>query len=89
MCMWLTESNRSKHLKVGVLAYATCMIFFYIGYSELIFSSCFSTLVVAGLMMAVEYGQKTCGSKFDWLDVLAGCLVPLVLTAVFCVLYLL
>ena len=87
MCMWLTESNRPKHLKVGVLAYATCMIFFYIGYSELIFSSCFSTLIVAGLMMAVEYGQKTCGSKFDWLDVLAGCLVPLVLTAVFCVLY--
>ena len=46
-----------------------------------------SQLVVAGLMMAVEYGQKTCGSKFDWLDVLTGCLVPLVLTAVFCVLY--
>lgn len=43
--------------------------------------------VVAIAMLCVEYGQKTCGSKFDWLDVLAGCLVPLVLTAAICVLY--
>lgn len=54
---------------------------------DIIMAAFRALLIVVMAMMAVEYGQKTCGSKFDWLDVLAGCLVPLVLTAVFCVLY--
>lgn len=85
--MWLTESNRPKHLKVGSLIYVMWMLYMLYFDGSLIFSSVTALGAVFLAMVSVDYGQRTAGSKFDWLDVLAGCLVPLVLTAVFCVLY--
>ena len=85
--MWLTESNRPKHLKVGSLIYAMWMLYMLYFDSSLIFASVTALGAVFLAMASVDYGQRTAGSKFDWLDVLAGCLAPLVLTAVFCVLY--
>lgn len=85
--MWLSESNRMKHLKVGLVIYALWMVVPCLRGGDMIIAALRALCVVAIAMLCVEYGQKTCGSKFDWLDVLAGCLVPLVLTAAICVLY--
>lgn len=41
-------------------------------------------------MCAVEYVQKSSGiGKFDWLDILAGMITPLIITIVIVIIYLL
>lgn len=39
--------------------------------------------------VSVDYGQHTAGSKFDWLDVLAGTLIPFVITIIILILFIL
>lgn len=79
---WLTESNRPKHIHAGLIIYFTWMMFpiLFSGYIDL--ASVQASCVVLIAMMCLEYGQYTAGSKFDWLDILAGCLTPFVLTLI-------
>lgn len=51
---WLKQSNRLKHLYIGIISAI-------IG----------SILLTAGLAFGKEYADKSCGGKFDWLDILA------------------
>lgn len=45
-------------------------------------SDCATSLVTTMIaMMSVEYIQKSLGFKWDWLDILAGCLVGIGITA--------
>ena len=80
--MWITESNRPKHILAGVVIYALWMLVPSLRGDDMSIAALRALCVVVIAMMAVEYGQKTCGSKFDWLDVLAGCLVPLLATLI-------
>ena len=80
--MWLTESNRPKHLKVGSLIYAMWMLYMLYFDSSLIFASVTALGAVFLAMVSVDYGQRTTGSKFDWLDVLAGCMIPMLATLI-------
>lgn len=92
---WLKESNRMSHLKVGFAIWVVAMFFacsilsmfeevtnFELMQAQAITTTCalladFSVFIA---MCSVEYTQKLCGNKFDWLDVLAGCLIPIILT---------
>lgn len=37
-------------------------------------------IVVTVAMCAVEYIQKLMGGKWDWLDIVAGCMIPILVT---------
>lgn len=102
---WLKESNRLSHLKVGFAIWIVVMLFgcsilsmfeqvtnFKAMQAQAIAITCalLADLSVFIAMCSVEYVQKSSGiGKFDWLDILAGVIIPLILTIVIVVIYLL
>lgn len=76
---WLFESNRPKHVIAGSMIYIISFVLASLLYGKEyalsnVIISLFVTLV-AGI--CVEYKDKLYGNKFDWLDVLATCISPL------------
>lgn len=99
---WLKESNRTSHLYVGFALWALLMLlgigilsFFeqvtdftdMQGMSIAMVCAILSDAAVFIAMCSVEYTQKLCGNKFDWLDVSAGCLAPVIITVVITIIY--
>lgn len=95
---WLKESNRLSHMYVGFAIYAVLMLlaigvlscfeqvtdFTGIQGTAIVFTCTFLCVMSVFIAMcAVEYVQKVSGvGKWDWLDVLAGMLVPVLLTVI-------
>lgn len=93
---WLRESNRLSHLKVGLAIWIVVMLFgcailsmfeevtdFKLMQAQAITVTCalLADLSVFIVMCAVEYVQKSSGiGIWDWLDILAGILIPLIIT---------
>jgi hypothetical protein len=102
---WLKESNRLSHLKVGFAIWIVVMLIgcsmlsmfeevtdFELMQAQAITITCslLADLTVFISMCAVEYVQKSSGiGKFDWLDILAGMITPLIITIVIVIIYLL
>lgn len=94
---WLKESNRLSHLKVSFAIWVVIMLFgcsilsmfeevtnFELMQAQAITTTCalLADLSVFIAMCSVEYTQKLCGNRFDWQDVLAGCLTPVLITII-------
>lgn len=96
---WLKESNRLKHLKVGVIMFIGLFMIQYVGITIienvtnivvndnyydwfLLFVSINSLITVFIAMCSVEYIQTTFKCKWNWLDVLAGCLIAILFTII-------
>lgn len=95
---WLKESNRLSHLKVGFAIWIVVMLIgcsmlsmfeevtdFELMQAQAITITCslLADLTVFISMCAVEYVQKSSGiGKFDWLDILAGMIIPFLTTVV-------
>lgn len=79
---WLIESNRQKHALLGLVIYGLWILFFALQGVSIYAAAVTGLCCVTVAMLAVEYGQKTCGSKFDWLDVVAGDLIPTIITMI-------
>lgn len=78
---WLKVSNRPKHLKVGLVIFVLWVVCTMILTNMTMLQSAFTGLVcVLVAMCSVEYIQKIYGGKWDWLDILAGILVPGIIT---------
>jgi hypothetical protein len=77
---WLKDSNRPKHMKAGMLVFiamlAVCLTL-VVGLSPSTVIAFVATVIVA---VAVDYKDKLYGNTFDWLDVLATVLLPVVIT---------
>ena len=77
---WLKDSNRPKHMKAGILVFivmlAVCLTL-GVGLSPSTVIAFVSTVIVA---VAVDYKDKLYGNVFDWLDVAATVLLPVVIT---------
>lgn len=102
MFRWLKESNRLTHLYAGFAIYvlglllAGIMLSCYnhtIDFTQsqadsmLVTASVLSLFSVFASMCSVECIQTVSGvGKWDWLDVLAGVLVPVLITVVIAVL---
>ena len=79
------ESNRSKHVKAGTAIYIVMILsqlFAGVSYDNVWPYSVAATISVAIAMASVEYIQKSIGGKFDYLDILAGCIIPVVLSLI-------
>lgn len=75
---WLEESNRYKHLTAGgVVAVMTAAITLIIFGCDMLGTSVMSLYVTIVAAVSVEYKDKLWGGRFDWLDILATCLIPL------------
>lgn len=78
--MW--KSNRWKHLIAGGLIYADmfslCLVL-NVQYLKGTIIALVATFITA---CAVEYKDKLWGGKFDWLDVVATILVPVIISAI-------
>lgn len=78
--MW--KSNREKHLIAGALIYAVMLGLCFvlsIQYLKGTIIALVATLIAA---CAVEYKDKLWGGKFDWLDVVATILVPVIVSTI-------
>ena len=78
--MW--KSNRWKHLIAGALIYAVVLSLCFVlkvQYLKGTIIALAATLIAA---CAVEYKDKLWGGKFDWLDVVATILVPVIVSAI-------
>lgn len=82
---WFKQSNRYKHLLYGLYIF----IFYFIISSLLLLTcsniaiiSVISSLAVITHMITAEYKDKQYGNKFDWLDILAGSIVIVLLPLV-------
>lgn len=100
---WLKESNRTSHLYVGFALWALLMLlgigilslFEQVtdfsdmqGMAIALVCVTLSDVAVFTAMCAVEYTQKYSGvGEWDWLDVLAGCLAPVIITVVITIIY--
>lgn len=75
---WLKESNHNKHLIAGLIILIISLLLVYTltknDYATLIISN----FVVAACMSTAEYKDKLYGGKFDWEDILAGMITPVI-----------
>lgn len=79
------ESNRSKHVKAGIAIYIVMILsqlFIGVSYDDMWPYSIVATISVAIAMASVEYIQKSIEGKFDYLDILAGCIIPIALSLI-------
>ena len=80
---WLKISNRPKHLKAGIIIFII-----WIGSVLLLTTMTILQAALTGAicvfvaMCAVEYIQKSIGGKWDWLDILAGILLPIIVVLI-------
>lgn len=79
---WLLESNHWKHLFSGLLIFGLWYVAFSLIGMDSVLSGTSGLVCVLVAMCSVEYAQKSAGGKWDWSDILAGCLFPFVVEVV-------
>lgn len=79
---WLKESNRPKHMKAGILVFIAMLAVCLTLGVGLIPSTVIAFVATVIVAVAVDYKDKLYGNTFDWLDVLATVLLPVVITLV-------
>ena len=84
--MWLIESNRIKHMVVGTIVYLLYLLLCYLICRNLTDSAILSFVTTEMIAGTGECKDRMWGGQFDWLDLSATVLVPLVLTVVIIIL---
>ena len=79
---WLKDSNRPKHMKAGMLVFIAMLAVCLTLGVGLIPSTVIAFVATVIVAVAVDYKDKHYGNTFDWLDVLATVLFPVVITLV-------
>lgn len=79
---WLKDSNRPKHMKAGMLVFIAMLAVCLTLGVGLIPSTVIAFVATVIVAVAVDYKDKLYGNTFDWLDVLATVLLPVVITLV-------
>ena len=78
--MW--KSNRWKHLIAGGLIYAVVLSLCFVLNVQYLKGTIIALVATFITACAVEYKDKLWGGKFDWLDVVATILVPVIISAI-------
>lgn len=77
---WLKKSNRPKHIKYGLVVFATMQATCIVLGVTFARSAVIALVATATVAVAVDYKDKLWGGKFDWLDVIATMLLPGLIT---------
>lgn len=78
----MLKSNRGKHLIAGALIYAVMLGLCFVLSVQYVKGTIIALVATAIAACAVEYKDKLWGGKFDWLDVVATILVPVIVSAI-------
>ena len=78
--MW--KSNREKHLIAGGLIYAVMLGLCFVLNVQYVKGTIIALIATLIAACAVEYKDKLWGGKFDWLDVVATILDPVIVSAI-------
>ena len=78
--MW--KSNREKHLIAGALIYAVMLGLCFVLNVQYVKGTIIALIATLIAACAVEYKDKLWGGKFDWLDVVATILDPVIVSAI-------
>lgn len=78
--MW--KSNRGKHLIAGALIYAVVLSLCFVLNVQYVRGTIIALTATLIAACAVEYKDKLWGGKFDWLDVAATILAPVIVSAI-------
>ena len=76
------KSNRWKHLIAGGLIYAVMLSLCFVLNVQYLKGTIIALIATLIPACAVEYKDKLWGGKFDWLDVVATILVPIIVSAI-------
>ena len=80
---WLKISNRPKHLKAGIIIFIIWIgSVLLLTTMTILQATLTGTICVFVAMCAVEYIQKSIGGEWDWLDILAGVLLPIIVVLI-------
>lgn len=79
---WFKSSNHYKHTAVGFILYLITLVLASICSAPPIGASLISLFLVFSCMASVEYKDKLYGNKFDWEDILAGMICPVIITLI-------
>ena len=81
---WFKQSNRNKHLYMGILIYLVYILLtiglLLLTEDIILISTVIATISSITHMISVEYKDRLQGNKFDWLDILSGSIIPVLLT---------
>lgn len=78
--MW--KSNRWKHFVAGAFIYADMLGLCFVLNVQYVKGTIIALIATLIAACAVEYKDKLWGGKFDWLDVVATILDPVIVTAI-------
>lgn len=79
---WFIASNRWLHLMIGgiIMIFMTAATVIWNPFNPDAIQAIFiGTLATFIIMCAVEYKDKAHGGKFDWKDINAGMLIPIIM----------
>ena len=83
---WLNEGNRDKHLGYGALCAILILLLsvfiLTLQLSVTITSSIFTLMIVGSLATGMEFKDKMWGGEFDWLDLLATIILPIIIVII-------
>jgi len=85
--MW--ESNRWKHFVAGAFIYADMLSLCFVLNVQYVKGTIIALTATFIAACAVEYKDKLWGGKFDWLDVVATILDPVIVSAILLIMSLL
>lgn len=79
-------SNRDKHLGCGALCAILILLLsifiLTLQLSVTITSSIFTLMIVGSLATGMEFKDKMWGGEFDWLDLLATIILPIIIVLI-------
>ena len=78
----MLKSNRWKHLIAGGLIYAVMLGLCFVLNVQYLKGTIIALVATLIAACAVEYKDKLWGGKFDWLDVVATILAPVIVSAI-------
>lgn len=84
---WFYESNHDGHFWVGGAIFTISMFISTILELEVIQMLAVSDIIVFCSMASAEYKDNAWGGKFDWQDILAGMILPILFTLIFGIIY--
>ena len=83
------KSNRWKHFVAGAFIYADMLGLCFVLNVQYVKGTIIALIATLIAACAVEYKDKLWGGKFDWLDVVATILDPVIVSAILLIMNLL
>lgn len=84
--IWLSQSNRYKHLFYGsvcsIFTLLLSIILIKLHFTLISTAAFFSLFIIGALATGMEFKDKQWGGEFDWLDLLTTIILPIIIVII-------